>query len=117
MVSVAEGTAVNSAEISIEAKETAVNTAGLNISIEAEGTAVNTAEISIEAEELALDGAGAALPVGTPLFDMGSGYAINDAISGELAATRPAGLDEGLSSLPLFNLLYIKNPYSYNKCQ
>ena len=28
-----------------------------------------------------------------------------------------AGLDEGLLSLSLSNLLYMENPYSYNKCQ
>ena len=31
--------------------------------------------------------------------------------------TPPAGLDEGLASLSLSNLLYIENPYIYNKCQ
>ena len=33
------------------------------------------------------------------------------------ARTAAAGLDEGLRSLSLPNLLYMKNPYSYKKCQ
>jgi hypothetical protein len=30
---------------------------------------------------------------------------------------REAGLDEGLLALPLSNLVYMENPYSYKKCQ
>ena len=34
-----------------------------------------------------------------------------------LAGLWAAGLDEGLLSLPLSDLLYTENPYSYKKCQ
>jgi hypothetical protein len=33
------------------------------------------------------------------------------------AGVDPAGLDEGLLSLPLSNLLYMENPYSFKKYQ
>jgi hypothetical protein len=36
---------------------------------------------------------------------------------GSLDTLYKAGLDEGLLSLSLHNLLYMENPYSYKKCQ
>ena len=35
----------------------------------------------------------------------------------EMTAHVAAGLDEGLLSLTLSNLLYMENPYGYKKCQ
>ena len=35
----------------------------------------------------------------------------------EFVVAVPAGLDEGLLSLSLSNLLYMENPYGYKKCQ
>ena len=48
----------------------------------------------------------------TCLFETLSGNA-----TAHRAAMSKAGLDEGLLQFSLSNLLYMKNPYSYKKCQ